>query len=134
MGKLALALAVLALGAVAHGPVTAAAQSSVDAQWAQQFVGSWAATLQTPDGDVPVVLRVLDENGQVGVQLGNDQGGMDIEDVQRSGEALVARYAMDYQGMEIPAVIRMTRDGDALATSWSFADGMYDTSARATRQ
>jgi hypothetical protein len=134
MRKFLLMAAILAVALSGLSVSSAAAQSAIDAQWAEQFVGSWDVRLETPDGEVPMVLTVTQEGGTVGVQLGTGQGTQPVNSVRRTGESLVASYGMNYQGMPINAVITMTRNGEALATKWSFADGAYETTAAGARR
>ena len=133
MRKVIVAAAIVAsLSSV--GAATAEAQA-VESQWAQQFVGSWNVQLDTPDGQVPLVVTVQEDGGEFVVVLGSGQGdGNAIREVRREGESLVATYEMDYQGMPIDARLQLQRDGDALSTRWSFAGGAYETSANGTRR
>lgn len=124
---------VLALAALPGG--LSAQSDAATVEWAQPMLGSWVATLATPDGNVPLMISVRDLDGDVVVVLGNEDAESDpIRDVWRSGDALVAAYEMDYQGMPINAEVSLELDGEELDTDWSFADGMYETSARATRR
>jgi hypothetical protein len=112
-----------------------AAQSAEAGDWSKGLVGSWELTLGTPDGDVPMVVTVREEGSNLVVELARGgQGGRPITNVRRSGGALVATYSMQYQGMQLPATVRLQRDGEELETRWSFADGMYETSARGRRR
>lgn len=114
--------------------VPSAAAQALDPEWAQQFVGTWDVTLQTPDGAVPIVLSVKEEAHKVTVQLGRgEQQGRPIADVRRSGDSLVARYDTEYQGMSLPTTLSLKRAGDELSTEWDFG-GMYATNHRATKR
>lgn len=114
---------------------SAGAQETIDSQWAQQFLGAWDVALTTPDGQLPIIVTVRENAGAVVIVLGNgDAAAPPITNVRRNGDALIARYAMDYQGMPIDAVLRMRREADALATEWSFADGAFETSARGVKR
>ena len=135
MRKLLAALAVLGLVATTVGAETAAAQQAIDSEWAQQFVGSWDVRLTSPDGQVPVVVNVREEAGSVVLVLGNGTGESDpITKLSRVGDALVASYDMNYQGMQIDTTLRLQRSGEQLATDWSFAGGAYETRAVGTKR
>lgn len=130
---MSMSLAVLALGSL--GATRAEAQDAVDSEWAQQFLGSWDVQLDTPDGQMPVVLSVREADGQVVVVMGNGQAESEpITNVSRAGEVLVASYDMEYQGMAIDATIRLQREGEGLSTDWSFAGGAYQTQATGSRR
>jgi hypothetical protein len=136
MRRLAVLLAAIGFALASFGASSAAAQATLEPQFVQQFVGSWDIRLETPDGQTSLVLTVLQDGDAPAVRLGNPQGegGQTITSLRRSGESLVASYGMNYQGMGISAAITMTRDGEHLATRWSFADGAYETTARGTRR
>lgn len=132
---LSMTLAVVAVALGTIGATTAEAQAGVEAEWAQQFMGSWNVQLDTPDGQMPVVVSVREAGGQVVVVMGNGQAESEpITNVSRSGETLVASYEMEYQGMPIDATIRLQREGEGLSTDWSFAGGAYQTQATGTRR
>jgi hypothetical protein len=128
-------LAVLVAVAITAFGVTPVQAQAVDAEWAKQFVGSWDVKLGTPDGEVPLVLTVSEDAGALVLLLG--QGGPEgqtIRTVERSGQSLVAKYEMNYQGMALPAQVTVTREGEGIATKWSFADGAFETAAPGTRR
>lgn len=128
----AFAFTAAVIAAFAAGPA-AAQQLTVD--WATPMMGTWVTDLTTPDGVVPVRMAIREQDGDVVVVLGNQTGeAPPITDVRRSGDSLVASYEMDYQGMMIDARITMQLEGEELNTDWSFADGMYATSAVARRE
>lgn len=131
--KQAVALFVLVV-ALAAGRADAHAQA-LDAAFAQSFVGAWELTLATPDGRVPLMLLIDEQDGVVSVRMGRDpeRAGPPIPNVARTGDSLTLRFEMSYQGMDMPVQIDAQRDGEALQTEWTFAEGMYQTSARATR-
>ena len=125
-------VAVMAL-ALGFSGVTEAQAQAVESDWAQQFMGSWDVQLDTPDGQVPLVLSVREEGGQIVVVMGNGQAeAPPITNVSRAGETLVASYEMEYQGMPIDATVRLQRQGEGLSTDWSFAGGAYQTQAAGT--
>lgn len=128
---LTLTALVAAIGVFGANPVSAQA---VDSEWAQQFVGSWAVTLETPDGAMPMVVNVQEEAGKVTVRLGQGEQGRALTDVRRAGDALVANYDIEYQGMALPATLTLKPNGAALSTEWDFGGGMYTTTHEATKR
>jgi hypothetical protein len=108
------------------------AQSALDTADAQEFLGSWTITLESPDGDFPLVVDLTDASGKLAMRVGDGQQGQDVTNVTRTGEELVGRYTMSYQGMQIPVVVRLDREGDNVQSSWDFADGAFMTSAVGT--
>jgi uncharacterized protein len=127
-------LLALALAAGTVDVTAATAQEPVDAEWAQQFIGTWNLSLETPDGDLPFAVRVAQEGGALQVELASGDEAQPIESIRRVGDNLVVSYDLEYQGMPLSAVVTIRRDGDALQTNWSFMDGLYVTDAQATRQ
>jgi hypothetical protein len=123
----ALALAILASAATLEGQ-TAEAREGAD------FLGTWAMTLETPEGVFPLTLDLTEADGQVVGRVGTGDEGQPLESISRSGDRLVGRFDLDYQGMQLPVVITMARSGDALEAEWSFADGMFVTTVQATRR
>jgi hypothetical protein len=116
------------------GAADLTAQSTLDTSEAQGFLGAWAMTLESPDGDVPLVLDVTDANGKLALRVGDGQQGQDVTNVSKTGDELIARYDMDYQGMGIPVILRLKMDGENLQSNWDFAEGMYVTSAVGTKR
>lgn len=124
----------LALAAMLSFAVSPASAQELTAEWAEPMMGSWVMDLSTPDGVVPVRLSVREMDSAVVVVLGGEDGeAPPITDVRRRGDSLVASYEMDYQGMMIDAEIEMTPEGSDLQTEWSFAEGMYVTTALGKR-
>lgn len=129
MKKVFLSALVIVLATLGFATTDAVAQSSTE--WAAPFLGTWGGQLETPDGTLPIQFVVREADGDIEVVL---DPTAPITDVYEDEGALVAEYEMDYQGMMINAVIEMSREGEDLDTEWSFADGMYVTNSKVTRQ
>jgi hypothetical protein len=113
-------------------PVSAQA---LDSSQAADFLGSWSITIQSPDGAVPFLLNLVDKEGKLEASIGMAGGeSMVIQNVTRSGDDLVARYTMPYEGMDLPVVMTIRREGEGLQTSWDFMEGAFTTTAAGTRQ
>jgi len=54
--------------------------------------------------------------------------------VTKSGESLVLKYSLDFQGTPIPAKITMTPAGEKMNVSMDFADGQFTVDATATKK
>jgi hypothetical protein len=129
---LVLTAVALVLSVAATG--TASAQT-LDSSQATDFLGSWAILLTSPDGEVPFVLSLVDKAGKVEATVGTSPTeGMVIQDISKTGDEIVAKYTMPYQGMQLPVVMSLKREGANLQTSWDFMEGAYTTTAVGTRQ
>src|SRR3712207_853721 len=129
-----LLLSVFALAMTLGAAETASAQT-LDSAQATEFLGSWSITLTSPDGEVPLVLNLVDKAGKVEATLGTSPTeGMVIPDLSKTGDEIVAKYTMPYQGMQLPVVMNLKREGANLQTSWDFMEGAYTTTSVATRQ
>jgi hypothetical protein len=129
---LVLTAVALVLSVAATG--TASAQT-LDSSQATDFLGSWAILLTSPDGEVPFVLSLVDKAGKVEATVGTSPTeGMVIQDLSKTGDEIVAKYTMPYQGMQLPVVMSLKREGANLQTSWDFMEGAYTTTAVGTRQ
>ena len=129
-----LVLAALALVLSVATPERASAQT-LDSSEAADFLGAWAITLTSPDGEVPLVLNFVDKAGKVEATMGTSPTeGMPIPELTKSGDQIIATYTMPYQGMQLPVVMTMKREGANLQTSWDFMGGAYTTTSVGTRQ
>jgi hypothetical protein len=126
-------LAVVAL--VAALPATASAQSSLDTSDAQAFLGSWAASFESPQGELVLDVVITDSSGKVAASIGSDMmGGMqDVTDISRSGDNLVLRYEIDAQGQIAPVALTLAPAGADMNATMDFADGMFVMEGRATK-
>ncbi len=111
----------------------AVAQAPIAAAEAADLMGVWAMTLQTPDGDMPMVFSIGDEGGNLVVRLGGSQG-LPIPNVRLTGERIVTRSQIDYQGAPLSMEVTLSRQGEGVLASWNFGDGLYTTSSTGTRQ
>jgi len=100
------------VAAVAVAPVLVSAQAVSPAD-AAPFLGTWAITLQTPQGALEQTVTLKTTNGKV---LGDitsplQQGSQPIDEITKSGNDLVLKFQGDFQGTAFAAAITMTLDG-----------------------
>ena len=95
-------------------PMFAAAQTkSLASADATPFLGTWAVTLQTPQGAFEQTITLKDTNGKVLGDISSNMqaGSQPIDDISKSGNDLVLKYQGDFQGTAFAAAITMTLDG-----------------------
>ncbi len=116
----AAALVVVAL------PMTAAAQ--VPSSDAAAFMGNWEIPLDTPQGAVTVELMVKDDGGKVAAAIGMQPvipEPVAVTDISTSAGALVLKYSLDVQGMQIPTTLSLIPEGGAVKASFDFMQGQF---------
>lgn len=128
-------IVLFALFAALTPAIGLSAQSELDVAQAEGFIGSWDVALETQMGAMSLDLEIQDVDGKVGATLGSPElgGNQAIEDITRSGEALVLRYAMDAQGQMVPVSVNLAPSGDDLTAQFDFAGGQFVASGTATR-
>lgn len=117
LGALALAMAL---------PLSASAQSSLDSSQAQTYLGTWAISFESPQGEFVMDLALTDASGKVAATISNDMmGTQDISDISLSGANLVLKYEIDAQGQIAPVALTLVPSGDMVNATMDFADGMF---------
>jgi hypothetical protein len=107
-------------------PLSVSAQSSLDASQAQSYLGTWAISFQSPQGEFVMDLMLTDASGKVAAIVSNDMmGTQEITDVSLSGANLVMRYEIDAQGQIAPVALTLVPQGDMVNATMDFADGMF---------
>jgi hypothetical protein len=131
---LALALA-LTLPAAASAQAAAPA-SALDTSQATAFLGAWTVSMDAQGQVFEMDLTIADTAGKVSASMGAPQmGGMqNITNVARSGENLVLRYQIDAQGQMAPVAVTLRPNGQQLAATMDFADGMFVMTGTATKK
>jgi len=118
IGTLALALVL--------SPLVASAQLAPAA--AGSFMGTWALTLDGPQGAFEQSLILKDEAGAVVGEMSNEMQPetQKVTDVTKDGENLVLKFAGNFQGNPFDAVITMTPDGtDKVKVVFDINAGMF---------
>lgn len=106
--------------------VSLTAQAPATAADAARFVGDWTITLDTPNGAMPMDLKVKSEEGKVLGEAGSAEMGVTpITDISKSGESLVLKYAIDFQGTPVPIKITLTPAGEKMSFYFDAADGQF---------
>ena len=127
-----LAVAGALLGAV-FSPAAGSAQSMLDSSEAKAFLGDWNVALEADFGAFEMGLKIQDQGGKVAASVGSPEQGMsNVTDITRSGEGLVLRYEMDYQGQLVPVSVTLTLgpDGESFTASFDFG-GQFSASGTA---
>jgi hypothetical protein len=107
-------------------PLSASAQSSLDSSQAQSYLGTWAISFESPQGEFIMDLALTDASGKVAATISNDMmGTQDIDDISLSGENLVLRYEIDAQGQLAPVALTLVPADDGVNATMDFADGMF---------
>jgi hypothetical protein len=115
-------------------PAAVSAQAVAPAD-AKPFLGGWILGMETPMGAVSFDLTVKDTDGKVTGQISSEIApAQPITDVTKSGESLVLKYTLDFQGTPIPAKITMTPAGEKMTASLDFADGQFTLDANVTKK
>jgi hypothetical protein len=109
--------------------------AAATAEDAKPFLGRWTTTFDSPQGAITFDIEVHMDTGDPGATVSNSLiGESQVNDVTKSGEALVLRYTAEVQGMQVPVSISLTPAGDTLKCDFSFLDGQYAASSVATRK
>ena len=131
LAPILVALAVMAL------PSRSIAQTSLAASEAAAFLGGWTLSLDTPQGAMSMDLTVKDDAGKVAAAISAPPLMPDelaITDLAKEGEGLALKFLLDIQGMQIPAKILLTPDGDKWKANFDFADGQFAIDGTATKK
>lgn len=127
IGTLALALVL--------SPLVASAQlASADAG---PFMGSWALTLEGPQGAFEQSLVLKDEGGKVVGEMSNEMQPETqvVTDVTKEQENLVLKFAGNFQGNPFDAVITLTPDGaDKVKVLFDINAGMFSMSGTGVKK
>ena len=116
-------------------PVVASAQGVLPAD-AKPFLGGWTLGMESPQGAVTFDLTIKDQGGKVAGQITSQMApeAQVITDVTKSGESLVLKYSLDFQGTPIPAKITTDARREKMNVSIDFADGQFTVDATATKK
>lgn len=110
-------------------PIAAAAQSSALASSeAAGFIGTWAITVESPQGAMEQTLVVKDTDGKVAAELSNQlaPGVLPITDIAKAGDDLVLKFTAEFSGMSFDAKITLVPDGAGKAkVSFDVMDGQF---------
>src|SRR5262245_25423264 len=109
--RTALRLALVA--SLAFVASTARAQEKIKPADVEKFMGTWALTLESPQGSFVLNFALSEKEGKVAGELTSDIApAQPVEDISKSGEDLVLKYQGNFQGNAFDAKITMTPDGE----------------------
>lgn len=80
------------------------------------YIGDWAYTAETPNGDLAVVMTINEAEGVYTGSLSSDMGSIELSDLIVEDGKMTASF--DIQGYNIP--MKGTFDGDTFTGSSSF--------------
>ena len=118
------------------GLATANLAAQVTAADAEKFLGAWTLGLETPQGAMTMDLTLKSAENKVTGELNSQiaPGPQAITDITKSGESLVLKYTLDFQGTPIPAKITLTPSGEKYTASFDFADGQFTVDGTAAKK
>jgi hypothetical protein len=126
---------VLGMAIALLSPLTASAQSQLDAAQAQPFMGEWVVNMDTDFGPFALNLSVTDQSGKVAASIGSpDLGGSQaVTDITGNPAGLVLKWELDAQGQIMDVSLSLIPAGANLATIFQTADGQFSAAGTATK-
>ncbi len=119
---------VVALVALGLSPAGAGAQSALATSEAAAFIGTWAITVDSPQGAMEQTLVLKDAGGEVAAELTNQLApdAVSITDIEKAGDDLVLKFTAEFSGMSFNAKITLVPDGPSKAkVSFDVMDGQF---------
>ena len=121
--------------AAPQGPAAPAAPGAITAEQAKPFLGDWTIAAESPQGPLAMALNLKAADGKISGQISSDMMPQQaITDISKSGESLVLRYSLDFNGNAVPVVITLTGGGEKLSVAFDFADGAFAMNGTATKK
>jgi len=87
------------------------------------FLGDWTIAATGSYGEARLAMSLKVAEGKVAGEVTDANGTHAIIDAWKSGTSLVCRYAFDYQGMRIDAVVTLTPGDKKVDAALDFANG-----------
>ena len=119
----------VAIAAMILSPLTAAAQTSTLAtSEAASFIGTWAITVDSPQGSLEQTLELKDSGGKLAATLTNQLAPdpVNITDIAKAGNDLVLKFTAEFSGMSFNAKITLVPEGPSKAkVSFDIMDGQF---------
>lgn len=116
-------------------PVAARAQGLAPAD-AEEFMGEWTLSLDSPQGPFEQALTLKDEAGKVIGEMTNQMQPevQKITEISKEKGDLVMKFAGNFQGNPFDAVITVTPDGaDKAKVLFDINGGQFSMSGTGTR-
>lgn len=128
-------LALLAASVFADARAASAQAAPLPVAEAQAFLGNWALALDAQGQAFTINVDIKDVGGNVAADVSSDMSpSAQAQSVAKSGANLVISFAMDAQGQQVPVVITLTPNADALNASVDFAGGMFVMAGKGSRR
>ncbi len=128
-------LALLAASAFADVRAAAAQAAPLPVAEAQAFLGNWALALDAQGQAFPLNVDIKDVGGNVAADVSSDMTpSAQAQSISKSGERLLISFSMDAQGQQVPVVITLTPEAEALNASVDFAGGMFVMAGKGSRR
>ena len=125
------------LAALTLSIASLAAQSALAVADAAAFMGKWSVMVESPQGPFEQQLSLTDKEGKVAAELTSPiaPGPQAIDDIKKEGDALVLKFAGDFQGNAFTATLRLVPDGANKANVvFDIMDGQFVMNGTATKQ
>jgi hypothetical protein len=103
---------------------------------AAPFAGEWTLNLEGPNGPAVFDLVIKTEADKVVGEIKSEQmAPTPITDISKTDKGLVLKYAFDYQGNQVAAVVTLTPAADGkIGAQIDFADGAYVVTGPAVKK
>jgi hypothetical protein len=124
----------VALALVLSPLVVSAQLASSDAG---AFMGTWVLTLDTPQGSMEQNVVLKDEGGKAVAEMSSQMAPetQKVTDITKDKDALVMKFAGNFQGNPFDAMITMTPDGtDKVKVSFDINGGQFSMSGTGVKK
>jgi hypothetical protein len=102
---------------------------------ASTFLGDWTLDANGQYGPATFALTLKTAEGKVVGEISSQTSPKQaIADVTKAGTSLVLRYVLDYQGMPVNVIIRLTPAEGKITADFDFADGAAQMAGTATKK
>jgi hypothetical protein len=102
---------------------------------AAAFLGDWTLDATGNYGPASFAITLKAADGKVIGEISSANAAKQaITDISRTGATLVLRYVLDYQGMPVNVIIRLTPADGKVAADLDFADGAAQMAGTAVKK